>query len=445
MEYAEKIHNYVTEHREEIINTLKELVRIPSVRGTVSPDEPFGKSCAKVLEHTEKLYLKNGFRTELNMKDGYLLSYYGKGKKSLGLFAHGDVVDVSDDWTHTTPFDPIEKDGYLIGRGVLDDKSAIVISLYCAKMLKELKIPFDSKLIMFTGTNEETGMADMDKYTESHTAPDFSLVCDTAFPLYRGDKSGMNLWVTMNTGLKDIGDFSGGKAMNIILGKASASVNGETVSETRISRHSALPEGSVNAGYKLAKKLSERKDICESDRKQMVFLADVLEKYYGEIYGIEHCDECGKLTCTNGVIKTEGGKITFGLNMRFGLTADTENIKKSIVSFFEKHNCTVVFEEEKKGYITPENDPYVKACLKAYSDYTGDQNPCVYINAGGTYARKLPRGVETGPTLRGGVPEKTPLGHGGAHQSDECININGFLDAIELTLQMLIECDKTEQ
>lgn len=442
MEYKEKIHGYVLEHKEEILAAFKELVKIPSVRGAAEPDAPFGRECAKALEHAEKLYLQNGFETKLNKKDGYLLAYFGSGKRTLGLLAHADVVDVSEDWVHTTPFEPIEKDGYLIGRGVLDDKPAVVISLYCAKIIKELNIPFNSRLVMFTGSNEETGMADIEKYAKSHIAPDFSLACDTAFPLYRGDKSGMNFWVTLNTELKDIENFCGGRAMNVILGQASATVKGEVVAETGISRHSALPEGSVNAGYLLAERLAEREDICNSDREQMKLLADVLEKYYGEIFGIEHCDECGRLTCTNGVIKTENGKITFGLNMRFGLTADIAEIKSKLTSFFEKHNCTVKFEELKKGYVIPVNNKYIKACLEAYSNFTGDKNPPVHINAGGTYARKLPFAAEIGTTLKWGVPENTPKGHGGAHQSDECISIEGFLEALELTTHMIIECDK---
>ena len=445
MEYTENIHNYVVKHRDEILKTLKELVKIPSVRGATELEAPFGKACADVLEYTEKLYSENGFETELDRQGGYLLSYFGNGKRTLGLFAHADVVDVGEDWVHTKPFEPIEKDGYLIGRGVLDDKSAVVISIYCARILKELNIPFNSRLVMFTGANEETGMADIEEYSKKHTAPDFSLICDTAFPLYRGDKSMMNFWVTLNTELKDIKNFHGGNAMNIILGKASAAVNGKTLTETGISSHSALPEGSVNAGYLLAKKLSEREDICVSDREQMLFLMSVLEKYYGEVYGIEHQDECGKLTCTNGIIKNDNKKIMLGFNMRFGLSANTENIKKSIVSFFEKNNCTVKFEEEKKGYIVPTDNRYINACLKAYSDFTGDDKPQAYINAGGTYARQLPCAAEIGTTLRWGTPDNTPKGHGGAHQSDECINIEGFLEALELTLQMLIECDKTEE
>lgn len=439
---TEIIHGYVTKHREEILNTLKELVKIPSVRGKEENGAPFGRECTEMLSCIKKLYDENGFETDMDEQGGYLLSYYGNGKKTLGIFAHADVVSVNDDWIHTSPFEPIEKDGYMIGRGVLDDKSAVVISLYCAKMLKELNIPFSSKLVMFTGSNEETGMADMDNYSAKHSAPDFSLVSDTAFPLYRGDKCGMNCWVTFNSKLKDIENFSGGTAMNITLGKACATVHGEVLTENGISRHSALPEGSVNAGYLLAEKLSKRDDICESDKTKMRLAAKILGEYYGEIFGIEHADECGKLTCTNGVIKTETGKLTLGINMRFGLSADVENIRKKMSDFFEANDCTVHFEEEKRGYVVPENNRYIKACLKAYSDFTGDKNPKTYINAGGTYARKLPCAAEIGPTLIGGVPKNTPPGHGGAHQPDECIHIEGFLKALELTMSMLIECDR---
>lgn len=73
-------------------------------------------------------------------------------------------------------------------------------------------------------------------------------------------------------------------------------------------------------------------------------------------------------------------------------------------------------------------------CLKAYSDFTGDQNPAVYINAGGTYGRKLKKAAEIGTTLIWGAPGNTPSGHAGAHQPDECISIEGFLQALELTL-----------
>ncbi|MDY5230995.1 MAG: M20/M25/M40 family metallo-hydrolase [Eubacteriales bacterium] len=443
MRYKEEIHNYVQEHTREIIDTLKELVRIPSVRGEAEERAPFGKECARILKHIRDLYDKNGFETELDADGGYLLSYFGKGEKSLGLFAHADVVRVDNDWIYTNPFAPIEKEGYIIGRGAWDDKAAVVISLYCAKMLNELDIPFDSKLVMFTGSNEETGMEDMANYLKAHIPPDFSLVCDSGFPMYCGDKSNIQFVASSNVLLKDITEFCGGNDFNISLGKASAKIGEETVMENGISRHGALPEGSVNAGYLLSKKLSNMSELCESDRKQMEFVSEVLERYYGEIFGIECEDECfGKLTCTNGIIKTENGKVSLCFDLRYPYGLDANEIKRKIEEFFEKNDWNVEVVSEREGYIISKDDEYVKACIGAFNEFFGEENSNAYYNAGATYARELPHSAEIGVTLYGGSPEGTPDGHGNVHQSDECLNIEGMLLALEVTMQMLIRCDE---
>jgi acetylornithine deacetylase/succinyl-diaminopimelate desuccinylase-like protein len=66
MLYKEQIHNFVQTHKEEIIETLKELIKIPSIRGVAEKNAPFGKECARVLGFAQELYEKNGFKTELN-------------------------------------------------------------------------------------------------------------------------------------------------------------------------------------------------------------------------------------------------------------------------------------------------------------------------------------------------------------------------------------------
>lgn len=442
MRYKEEIHNYVQEHTREIIDTLKELVRIPSVRGAAEKHAPFGKECARMLEYICDLYERNGFKTEFEADDGYLLSYFGKGEKSLGLFAHSDVVQVGNDWIHTNPFEPIEKEGYIIGRGALDDKAAVVISLYCAKMLKELNIPFNSKLVMFTGSNEETGMEDIANYLKEHTPPDFSLVCDSGFPMYCGNKSNIHFVATSNVQLKDITEFGGGTDFNISLGNATAKIDGEIITENGVSRHGALPEGSVNAGYLLSKKLSNIHELRDSDRKQMKFISQILEKYYGEIFDIESEDKYfGKLTCTNGIIKTKNGKISLCFDLRYPYGLDANEIKSKIEEFFKRNDWKVEIVSEREGYIISKDDEYVKACVSVFDEFFGTENSSVYYNAGATYARELPHAAEIGVTLYGGSPEGTPDGHGNVHQSDECLNIEGMLIALEVTMQMLIECD----
>ena len=165
------------EHKDEIINTLGELVKIPSFQTEPKEGAPYGKACADILKYVQSCCQNNGFQTELYQNNSYLLSYYGNGKKSIGLFSHADVVPVSDDWVLTEPFKMLKKDGCLIGRGVLDDKAAIVISLYCARMLKALNIPINTRLVIFTGVNEETGMKEHQRLCQNtYTARFFD--CD---------------------------------------------------------------------------------------------------------------------------------------------------------------------------------------------------------------------------------------------------------------------------
>lgn len=443
MKYREKIHRYVQEHRNSIINTLTELIQTPSVRGKAENHAPFGKGCAQILKDVQTLYETNGFQTELNTDGGYLLSHFGNGTKSFGIFAHADVMPVMDDWFFTSPFTPIEKDGFIIGRGASDDKSAIVISLYCAKILKELNIPFDAKLIMYTGTNEETGMNDIFHYLKNYTPPDFSLVCDSAFPLCIGDKSGIQFFATSKTILKDIVDFGGGIDINIITEKAYAKIGDKFFTETGISKHAALPEGSVNAGYLLSRKLSNMSELSESDRLQMKFVAKLLEKFNGEIFDIVHTDTYfGDLTCSNGIIKTVNGKITLGFDLRYPVGLNADELRKKISQTFANNNWSVRFDDEKPGYIMDKKDKFVKTCLDTFEKFCDVKGPTPSYSAGPTYARELPYAVETGTALYKGVPKGTPIGHGNIHQSDECININGLLDAIELITHMLINCEK---
>lgn len=446
LNYKEQIHNYIISNRNEIVNDLKELVRIPSVRGEAEPNAPFGRACADVLEYTEKLFRENGFETELDKNGGYLLSYYGSETKSLGLFAHADVVPAGNDWTLTKPFEPVEKDGCLIGRGVSDDKSAVVISLYCAKMLKELDIPFNSRLVCFTGANEESGMQDIKNYVSNHKAPDFSLVCDTAFPLYRGDKGILHFVAKSLSPLKEIDDFSGGTAFNIILGETSAKYKNQEFSAKGISKHGALPDGSVNAGYLLSKELLEIKELCAEDKEQLKFVANILEKYYGEVFGVENDDSVfGKLTCTNGIIKTVDKKLNLCFDMRYGNSVDIDEVKNKITDYFDVNGWQVEFVKHQPPFCLPEDNKYLFSCLDAYESFTGKIDAPMYINAGGTYASQLPCAAEIGTALRGGIAKYLPQGHGGAHQPDECISIDGMLEALELTMLMLLECDKEEE
>src|SRR5262249_2092896 len=75
----------------------------------------------------------------------------GNGKKKpLLLMAHLDVVGVErDKWT-VDPFAGVIKDGYLYGRGAIDDKSMDAANLEVFLLLHRLKIPLDRDVILMS-------------------------------------------------------------------------------------------------------------------------------------------------------------------------------------------------------------------------------------------------------------------------------------------------------
>jgi acetylornithine deacetylase/succinyl-diaminopimelate desuccinylase-like protein len=75
------------------------------------------------------------------------------------LYAHHDVQPPGDtDAWQTVPFEPVEKNGRLYGRGAADDKAGIVAHLAAIETLKEIcGLDFDLGITLFIEGEEEAG------------------------------------------------------------------------------------------------------------------------------------------------------------------------------------------------------------------------------------------------------------------------------------------------
>lgn len=456
-EYQKTIRKYIRSHKDEIVRDLTELIKIPSV----SSDRV---ACRQALEKTRELYEKNGFSSELFENGEYLLSCFGEGKRSLGLFAHADVVSAGEGWTLTEAFVPLLKNDAIVGRGTLDDKAGIIISLYVMKMIKELQIPFNSRVVAFTGSNEEDGMDDVQAYASAHTPPDFSLIIDSDFPLYHGNKGIVWLYARAREQFEDVIDFCGGKSVNITLGKASARVaySDELMSElllcdeitvqrqgkeimleaNGISTHGALPEGSKNAGLILASALASCPSLSKKDRRQLLFVKRLLSDYYGRGIGIEHTDkDFGALTFTNGIARVENGRLLLSFDTRFGKELSSCELTKKIERALNENGMELELIRSEEPHITDKSNPFLQKCLGVYRELTGDRESKPLLNAGGTYARYVKGSIEIGTSYGGKRAFNLRAGNGGLHQPDEYISVEGLLNALEITANMMLECD----
>ena len=75
--------------------------------------------------------------------------------KNIMLMSHHDVVEGSEDWS-TDPFQPVEKDGWLYGRGTIDTKTPLFAELQAVEELLAEGYEFDGiNLYIGSSNNEE--------------------------------------------------------------------------------------------------------------------------------------------------------------------------------------------------------------------------------------------------------------------------------------------------
>jgi acetylornithine deacetylase/succinyl-diaminopimelate desuccinylase-like protein len=87
-----------------------------------------------------------------------LATLKGNGKKRPILFLnHIDVVPVERERWSFDPFAGVIQDGYLYGRGAIDDKSMGIIEMMALLILKREKISLERDILFFATADEETG------------------------------------------------------------------------------------------------------------------------------------------------------------------------------------------------------------------------------------------------------------------------------------------------
>jgi len=126
----------VAENRENVLRDLKTLVDINSVEGQPQPGAPFGPGPRKALEAA--LDIAAGMGLDAHNCEGYIgyADLPGASPTQIATITHLDVVPEGNGWTGS-PFDMVRRDGYVVGRGVADDKGPAVLTLYAAKFFKQ--------------------------------------------------------------------------------------------------------------------------------------------------------------------------------------------------------------------------------------------------------------------------------------------------------------------
>ena len=454
-------------HQEEMLSTLLEFVSVPSIAQYDDPDYVYGKPCHDIMNLWQRTAQKMGFTT-LRFEDHVAVACTEEYpiEESIGLWSHLDVVPAGGGWVFE-PFQPVIREGYVIGRGADDNKSAVVGTLYLLRCLRELDVPMKHAVQLFVGCDEERGSFGVEWYAQNQPCPLFSIVPDCGFPVCYGEKGIINATFRSNRSLSaDVISLEGGSASNVIPDTAVAIlratperinnfkalpnvvdciIEGETIRLIAhgTSGHAGFPVGHINAIRVLTDVLLNYGLLRTEDADIVSFLHRVNSDCYGTELGIAmEDDESGRLTCAGTILRTKNGVPALSVNIRYCVTANGEKIHLQLERCSEKSEFSLDTFVDSPPNLYPKAHPVVDALTSVYSEITkNDVQP--YTMSGGTYARHLPNALGFGI---GGLHKQQcpfiPAGHGGAHLPDEVLHIDSWMNALVILTMGVLEADQ---
>jgi succinyl-diaminopimelate desuccinylase len=164
-----------------MIQDLIELASIPSIKTDSTGNSPYGRFIQQALDWFLAKSSAYGLTAE-NLDNQAGLAWLGNPSETyIGIFAHLDVVKADGIWTHP-PFEPAVTGSRIYGRGVLDNKGPLIACLHALKELKAEGFEPAAPICLVAGTDEESGMHDMDWYTMKKPAPSAGFTPDCKFP-----------------------------------------------------------------------------------------------------------------------------------------------------------------------------------------------------------------------------------------------------------------------
>lgn len=180
----QSVTQFLQAHRDEALEALKDLLRIPSV-SAVTAHQP---DVRRAAEFVRDQLASAGLTTELVETAGHPIVYAewlkaGKAPTVL-IYGHYDVQppDPLDKWV-TPPFEPDVRDGCVWARGATDDKGQMLTHvLSVAAWLKsEGRLPINVKFVI--EGEEEVGSENLDKFLAARhdqLRSDIAVISDTS-------------------------------------------------------------------------------------------------------------------------------------------------------------------------------------------------------------------------------------------------------------------------
>ena len=424
--------------KEQFLTSLQTIISYPSVLNEGENGTPFGQAIQDVLEKTLEIAQEMGFQTYLDPEGYYGYAEIGQGEELLAVLCHLDVVPAGDleDW-QTPPFEATLKDGWLIGRGVQDDKGPSLAALYAVKSLLDQGLVFTKRIRFIFGTDEETLWRCMNRYNQIEEKADLGFAPDSSFPLTYAEKGLLQVKLH-GPGWEDL-PLQAGRALNVVPDKATykgqrleellpvieqSGVNytEETgaVTVLGLSKHSKDAAEGVNAIVGLAESLS-----LIQPHPALLFIADAVgeDATGAALFGEIKDEPSGALSFNIATLFIDEERSEIGIDIRIPVLAD----KEALVERLTEVAASYQLQYEEFDYVAPLyvplDSPLVSTLMAVYQEETGDQTPAM-SSGGATFARTMENCVAYGALFPGA--EQTE------HQANERAKLEDLYRALEI-------------
>ncbi|MGN1139449.1 MAG: Sapep family Mn(2+)-dependent dipeptidase [Ruminococcus sp.] len=444
MNFGKKIYEY----KDSILEDLKTLLEIKSV--SAESDEGPKEALNFILKRGKEM----GFQVK-NVEDKAGHIQLGDGGALCGALTHLDVVPAGSNWS-VPPFTLTDKDGRLFGRGIIDDKGASLINLYCLKALKDSGVKGVNTLRCIYGTDEEVGMTDMETYFSKEQLPDISFTPDSNYGICYAEKGilQIKIYSDRNDG-KVVSAFEAGDALNAVPDCAevllyssdseenqmlhnrksiegnfdfSETIDGLVIKCQGKAAHACEPYKGRNAASDLVSLLSSFYDEEELGSICTFIKNSVNNQTDGTSLGLKVRDSAsGKLTCNLGTVRIDDNQAYCTLDIRYPVSVKGTDIIKHIKRCVKRKGLKAKTIHHSLPLYLSKDSKAISVLSDTYREVMGE-NPELYVTGGGTYARMLGnKGVAFGPAF---VDDNVNM-----HNADESVDKENFFKHAEICLQ----------
>ncbi|MEA5050599.1 MAG: Sapep family Mn(2+)-dependent dipeptidase [Oscillospiraceae bacterium] len=457
---------YVKENEENIRRDIARLIAQPSLQGPRAPGAPYGAAVRAAQEEAMDMLREMGFA--VTDADGRIaFAQLGDSERFLGIIAHLDVVPAGDGWD-SDPFTATPRDGYLVGRGTLDDKGPLVLAAYAMKYLLDQKLPLRYGVRLLVGLDEETGMSDIDYYKAHYKMPLFTFTPDAGFPVGHGEK-GIYSADLVSPPIRDgaIVELSGGVASNVVADRAFAVVKDPKTVLVRAAAgrleitsvkpagdglvrveargkagHAGEPHAAVNANRLLMAFLRDEGVLSEEENRAADFILRATERYDGAPLGIATSDGIfTPLTIIGGMLSKKDDRLVLNVNCRYPTSVTPDGLAAAIDRACAEAGFTArVTCNSEPFYLDPQKVPAVGLMCDIYNEVTGSHEK-PFVMSGGTYARHIDNAVSYGAEYPN---QKDPAWVGGVHMKNEAIKLSRAYETCEIFIETLVKLQEVD-